>query len=229
MSSENARPHFGGDPESVSNGSETESEEYTCEHCSGRCEDTREVITGSRRYDTEEWCASCVEFATFTCDDCGNLVSDDETTSDDTESFCPHCMEDRFRCEDCESISLNDSANSVDDGNRLVCDHCYRHYRTCANCGYTGLRDDMYYRETWYCSECDPGESDDEDSDLIHSYSHKPNPHFHGEGPRYFGVELEVEVMREHSVDECAQRVQDYFGDFAYLKSDGSLTRDFGS
>lgn len=238
MPAENVWPQFDGaplgarvrEPEPESNDAETESEETevcTCEHCSEHCEDTQEVITGCRRRDTEEWCADCVESDAVTCDGCGNLVSDDETTSDDTENFCPQCMEERFRCDDCDSIFPHDSANSINDGDRCVCDYCYRQYRACANCGCLGLRDDMYYRDDWYCSDCDPGDSDDEESDWIHPYSHKPLPHFHGKGPRYFGVELEVEVMNEHYVDDCAQRVQDYFDDFAYLKSDGSLTRGF--
>lgn len=68
---------------------------------------------------------------------------------------------------------------------------------------------------------------------FIHSYGYKPSPHFFPEGRPYdrraFGVEIEVHARRiESSSDRknlqiAAGLTKKAFGDFAYLKFDGSL------
>ena len=58
----------------------------------------------------------------------------------------------------------------------------------------------------------------------IHDYSYKPDPIFYGQGPRYFGVELEIDEAGESRSN--ARDLLDIFNQnhhLAYIKHDGSL------
>lgn len=70
---------------------------------------------------------------------------------------------------------------------------------------------------------------------VIQSYSYKPSPHFYPEGRPYdrraFGIEIEVHAKNVQSLGSTRVAVQiaasltkEAFGDFAYLKCDGSLS-----
>jgi hypothetical protein len=79
----------------------------------------------------------------------------------------------------------------------------------CADCGdYTGGR------ET--CLGCLGGR--------INSYGYKPAPIFHGNGPLFLGMELEMETRDKLAAAETAMLG---FGDLVYLKEDGSIRDGF--
>lgn len=61
----------------------------------------------------------------------------------------------------------------------------------------------------------------------VHSWNYKPAPRFHGNGPRYFGVELEVECPSGEDKYEYADVIASAIGTRAYLKRDGSLENGF--
>jgi len=77
----------------------------------------------------------------------------------------------------------------------------------CGDCGY----DD--------CESCNPP------SELIHYHDYRPDPIFHGDGPMFLGMELEVEAAR-YTRAEDAEFLQAEMGDLVYLKEDGSI--DYG-
>ncbi|MDN2496233.1 hypothetical protein FHY52_05910 [Nocardia nova] len=56
----------------------------------------------------------------------------------------------------------------------------------------------------------------------MHSYSYKPEPDFHGTGPLYLGLELEIKTPRD-VFDDAAELAIDRLGDLGYLKEDGSI------
>lgn len=74
----------------------------------------------------------------------------------------------------------------------------------------------------------DEDDYDDEDDDgdgLIHDYWHKPWPVFHGQGPLFLGLELEVATPTEDRW-YCARTAAGWLRDLGYLKSDSSI--DYG-
>lgn len=78
------------------------------------------------------------------------------------------------------------------------------------------------------CVACIADESYDDESDydgegLIHDYSWKPSPIFHGDGPVYLGMELEIDYSG-YSIGSLAQLATAHLNDLAYLKSDSSVT-----
>lgn len=62
----------------------------------------------------------------------------------------------------------------------------------------------------------------------IHEYNYKPTPVFHGAGPRFFGVELEIDEAGEcTSSARALMAVANRDGAHAYCKHDGSLEEGF--
>jgi hypothetical protein len=126
-----------------------------------------------------------------------------------------------------------------------LCDDCV----TCDRCGdsipqeYTGttvrgstICDDCISRFYWHCERCDGwnrdgldcgNRCDDDDAwDVLHDYSFRPRPVFHGTGPLFIGPEIEVEapahdLLRSTTI-ACSQ-----LGELGYLKEDGSLRHGF--
>ena len=60
--------------------------------------------------------------------------------------------------------------------------------------------------------------------DSIHDYNYKPDPVFYGNGNRYFGVELEIDIGGKTcpNADEILAIAND-LDEHIYIKSDGSL------
>jgi len=62
----------------------------------------------------------------------------------------------------------------------------------------------------------------------IHDYYYKPTPIFYGEGPRFFGVELEIDEAGEDNRNaENILSIGNYHGENIYCKHDGSLEDGF--
>ncbi|MBY8863552.1 amidoligase family protein [Nocardia sp. CA2R105] len=68
-----------------------------------------------------------------------------------------------------------------------------------------------------YCSDCTPSSSDH-----VHDYSYKPTPLFHGTGPVFLGLELELKTSGADCQD-CALIATRKLGRLGYLKDDGSI------
>ena len=63
---------------------------------------------------------------------------------------------------------------------------------------------------------------------VIHSYDYRPETIFYGDGPRYFGVELEIDKGGEIGSNvEQILAVENQKHDFYYCKHDGSLDDGF--
>lgn len=165
---------------------------------------------------------------TFICDLCGEELPKEQCFSFDGEELCADCLEERsVLCHECgQRIRRSDNAGT--DEVRL-CQDCYdENYISCCRCGalireYAAYyQDSDEYDESPYCCDCFHRLRNDEK--LIHDYYYKPEPVFYGTGPRYYGVELEIDGAGEdrgnaRSLLELTNRE----GEYLYIKHDGSL------
>ena len=167
---------------------------------------------------------------TFICCHCGQthplenriLVGDDalcERCANEETVICTHCGERIYR---------DDNAG---DENTPLCQPCYdRHYTSCERCGRIIHVDDAYYEDDDEdCPLCYDCHTHARRNKMIEDYYYKPEPLFRGNGPRYFGVELEIDGAGED--DTSAQKVMEIANgngvENLYCKHDGSLDDGF--
>lgn len=159
------------------------------------------------------------------CDCCGKEYLSNELKEFDGQLLCPTCLQEKtVVCYNCgERIWRDDNEG---DSQIPLCQACYdRYYVSCSHCGRIIHEDDVYY-ESRDDSEplCEACYSRRHSSGVIEDYYYKPTPIFYGEGPRYFGVELEIDEggeMDSHA-DELL-RIANRKGELIYIKHDGSL------
>lgn len=146
-------------------------------------------------------CDDCASYLTAICDDCGERFYLEDDCGDDWRFVCRSCYEDHYTtCERCGRSVHYDEAYCMDDGPCVDLNLCGDCYQT--------VRNEM--------------------GTTIHDYSYKPEPAFHGVGPEYMGVELEVDGAGEDT--DYAGRVLTILNEednFAYCKHDGSLDDGF--
>lgn len=205
----------------------------------GRCEELRSTL--HRTDNGDQVCTDCVSEHYWTCDFC-DLVSDRGIQTDERQDICAQCIEvrDYAECDACPHVSINLRPTDYD---TYVCQRCVssRGYRECDDC--TTLIDSGTYCQSCLenlpgyregdcnCLGCRASRGDDGDDDdeyprnLINSYMFKPAPVFHGDGPTWLGLELEIECDGDRGDD--ARTAVDYLGDVGYLKSDGSINYGF--
>lgn len=87
-----------------------------------------------------------------------------------------------------------------------------------------GEQDDLYWCSTdegWYYSE------DNMPEGLIRGYHKRPALHFFGEGPKFFGLELECDGSCADGTDTDVLHIFEGHMDRFYFNSDGSLSHGF--
>lgn len=162
---------------------------------------------------------------TFICAQCGNRRPLSERIHFDGQELCRSCYDSETSvCDRCgERIWREDDCG---DATHILCQDCEdRYYSHCTNCGCLVDRDDLHFLNEddieGYCASCYEQRVRDAG---IHPYHYKPEPVFHGSGPRYLGVELEVDGGGES--DDNAFQIQQAGNagrDHIYIKHDGSL------
>lgn len=167
-----------------------------------------------------------------TCALCGENFLESRSVYVDNDCLCPSCAEERTTlCTRCGERIYNDD-NAGDDQTPL-CQSCYdRSYTSCDRCGRVISLDDAYYEETDededypLCYDCHTRSAS---GTVIHDYYYKPEPIFYGEGPRYYGVELELDEGGEISSNAASilETAQQNGADTLYCKHDGSLNDGF--
>ena len=161
-----------------------------------------------------------------TCAHCG--TAEGELTEFNGRLYCPDCLDDlTLVCTDCGSRFLRTHNRSESD-DFPICPECYdRDYTRCVRCGRIIDTDHCWYpldNDDPYCADC----CSTIENSPIHDYYFKPYPIFYGEGPRYFGVELEIDDGGE--CDSSAEALMDIANQsktLAYCKHDGSLDDGF--
>lgn len=164
------------------------------------------------------------------CSGCGVLHPREQLTEFDGQLLCPTCLrETTVICERCGDRIWENEA--VSDGRITLCQCCYeRHYVSCADCGRFLHENDAYYlnenEDDAFCYTCYERRKQ---RNVIRDYYFKPDPIFYGTGPRFFGVELEIdEGGEDHSCAREVLVVANFNGlEHAYAKHDGSLEDGF--
>ena len=189
------------------------------------------------------------------CIGCGeSCPEDDITTTDDGDYVCSNCV---ATCERCDYVATDDS-DWYTVGDSRWCEGCWSdHSFTCQRCDYCYDSNRISYntvfgegwRESWcehcvgdnahYCDNCDEYTTDDESecqrcgensesNGVVHNYSHKPNPIFHGSEPNnlYMGFELETELNNTthggyHEAVALVKPLEE--AGICYLKADSSI------
>lgn len=166
---------------------------------------------------------------TFVCSSCGAEFPIDDCTLFDGQELCPDCLDEETTvCDHCGDRIWRDNAEGND--SITLCHSCYENdYVTCAECGTLLLNGDAYYLEddedTPYCYQC---YTEHLRHQYIHNYYYKPEPVFYGEGPRYFGIELEIDEGGESSTNaEKLLAIANAGKEYLYAKHDGSLDDGF--
>lgn len=112
-------------------------------------------------------------------------------------------------------------------GDQHLCQNCYAdHYTHCTRCGTQIRYEDCRYPcgdDEPYCTACYRNVMDG-----IHDYYFKPTPIFYGQGPRFFGVELEIDGAGEDR-DNARELlgIANRENQLIYCKHDGSLDDGF--
>ena len=139
---------------------------------------------------------------TFICSGCGAEHPMENCTLFDGQELCPSCLDEKTTlCDHCGDRIWRDEAEGND--SIILCHYCYENeYVTCTECGVLLPNRDAYYleddEETPYCCHC---YTEHPRHKAIHEYYYKPEPVFYGDGPRYFGIELEIDEGGELSAN----------------------------
>lgn len=206
-----------------------------CERCEEPIPLPGPVVT----IEGERLCAGCVADVPR-CDSCARHAREQYLTVQEG-SLCAECRIGWSRCEDCLYYTRPIVAIA---GGGEVCEGCAEYYSRCDDCGDRTARTTTVegdrevcesceiedYHECGDCptlirrsyTTCDSCEDGAVDCHGIHDWSYKPAPVFHGEGPLFLGLELELKVPRPVLCD-AADTAIEHLGGLGYLKEDGSI------
>lgn len=202
-----------------------------CTDCATEVEECNFCCELVSEYETDEGgyvaCDNCRDYGIYMCDECGLFFdSDYKGAWIENESIyvCGDCLDANFRsCDSCNEYYREEDMNTDNNGN-CICEDCYeRNYARCCCCDNIFSFDDLIYDEESgedYCQECY-----EKEKRYIHDYGYKPDPIFHGNGNRYFGVELEIANGGEDNDNalKILESVDSESENKIYIKHDGSL------
>ncbi len=165
------------------------------------------------------------------CSMCGTVITEENLVEFDDQELCERCLQEETSiCRECGERLWN----ADDCGDSLyghLCQDCRDDYfTTCVHCGRLIRNDDAHYEDddededSPYCYSCFCSSSEGP----IHNYYFKPDPVFYGDGPRYLGVELEIDDGGENR-DRADRilRLGNTGDNRIYCKHDGSLNDGF--
>lgn len=144
-------------------------------------------------------CDSCFQEHTVVCQYCGQRVWNEDIHYNEGQPVCPGCFHHHFlTCDACGRMIHENEAHYLDDD-----------------------EDEDYP----YCEQC---YTERQQKQAIHDYYYKPSPIFYGDGPRYFGVELEIDEAGESNANARALLdIANEEQELIYCKHDGSLDEGF--
>jgi hypothetical protein len=164
------------------------------------------------------------------CYYCGEASPIEDLRSVDSHLLCEDDYEDQtLTCSRCGERLLVD--NNAGSENFVLCQSCYDEaYTNCSRCSDLLRLSEAYYTEaddeTPLCYDCYCERTEPEK--WIEIYSYKPDPIFYGTGPRFFGLELEMENAGfSHSNAKRLLDIANKNHDLLYIKSDSSLDEGF--
>jgi hypothetical protein len=150
------------------------------------------------------------------------LLSGNRYNNNGEALLCESCNYEAFHCPYCGNLAdAQDDTTYVDQADETVCSDCIDRIDYCDRHG-------SHYEHVG-CERCDEG------GDLIESYGYRPTPTFFKrpediklpkELKTFTGFELEMEASECDRI-EGAELATEIFGDYCYLKEDGSLNNGF--
>ena len=160
---------------------------------------------------------------TFVCSICGHEYPIGDAAFFDGQALCPDCLCRHTRiCDHCgDRIWLSDDRG---EDALTLCGHCAENFYThCSDCGLFAEMDQLHYLGSeWLCDDCYDHRRQQERG--VQSYCYKPSTIFYGDGPRYLGVELEIDEGGEsNSNANQIMAVGNCDRNHIYIKHDGSL------
>ena len=161
-----------------------------------------------------------------TCTSCGTAHPADDLHLFQGQRLCEDCFQEHtLICQYFGERVWNENIR-YDEGH-AICPSCFEdHFCTCSSCGRIIHENEVRYQDEGgdcpYCSQCC---EDRAEALAIHDYGYKPEPVFYGDGPRYFGVELEIDGAGEDRYSAAQILESANFGGNKrlYIKHDGSL------
>ncbi len=162
----------------------------------------------------------------YTCAHCGRQYPIFSMLCCGEDMFCESCADELTSvCDECGERFYTNSENDRSDDMRNLCRRCFnRSFTTCERCGRVIRREDAHYSASFdqdLCAACYDYANTQE---FIHEYGYKPEPEFHGKGPRFFGVELEIDGGgMDANVAKMLLDIANRNEDNLYIKRDGSL------
>ena len=161
------------------------------------------------------------------CHCCSQIFDTVQITEFQSHHYCQECLDKLTVFCDC-CLNRIWSSDDYGDSAHPLCQTCYdRYYTRCDSCGIVLPFDDVNYLsdddEIPLCNDCYNRE--EKKYKPLHDYCYKPIPVFYGTGPRFFGIELEVDDGGENVANaltilsagnsDGVERI--------YIKRDGSL------
>ena len=169
-------------------------------------------------------CPDCVA-ASIECVYCSDLEPTDRSAPAYPEGrVCNWCASRYYtECYHCERYAFDDHHVTTRWDGEAVCPTCLQdRYRCCEGCS-------AWIEFGDACDDCDNDDDDDDDdggggeySSVVYDYGYRPVPEFHGAGPLYLGLELEINTPLGE-LDTAARLAASQLGSLGYLKSDSSI------
>ncbi|WP_280188545.1 MULTISPECIES: hypothetical protein [Nocardia] len=178
------------------------------------CADHTRTDTLRRTIDDRLLCRECLT-GWHQCGECDTYTRDIRTVVGAVAEVCADCASSYETCDDCGELATE--VYRVDGGSQ-VCERCEdEDYRECFDC-FT-----LVPRDLGYCDSCAHSSSA---HDGVHDSYYTPELRFHGEGPMFLGMELELKTP-DRSYRDAVDTALAHVKDLAYLKEDGSISCGF--
>ncbi|MGW4330453.1 hypothetical protein ACWEKR_31745 [Nocardia sp. NPDC004573] len=150
------------------------------------------------------------------CGECDVYTRDIRSVVGTSTEVCAECASGYDTCDDCAGLAHD--LYCVDSGNR-VCERCAdEDYHECCDC-FT-----LVPVDTTYCDNC--ADTYSPTHHAVHDSYYTPALRFHGDGPLYLGMELEIKTP-DRSYRDAVDTAVAHIRDLAYLKEDGSISCGF--
>jgi hypothetical protein len=188
----------------------------------------------------------------FTCTYCDRVFdrSSIEIHQVDGKEICTFCFAHAKECRDCHTVTMR-YVRANYHRNEFLCAKCAENYTTCYGCGSRYRTEELHeYDGDYYCEGCYAncfhdcfgcGERISTNHiycdscyniwcNNVYEYDYKPckkkfcriNTNKNADAKLYFGLEVELEFTTRKSAS-IIQELNEQFGDYIYLKKDGSL------
>lgn len=150
------------------------------------------------------------------CDYCDDPTANILETDNDGK-VCTSCSRHWYSCDECSRVFRYWTDLKYVEGVGRLCERCV------SKADYTTCVCETYISQGDTCQDCLAAERD---TYPLHYYNYTPDEFiFHGDGPVFLGLELEIEAP--DGIAACAEVAEYHLEDLGYLKEDESLTRGF--